>query len=94
MIDFTKVKRRIKKHTVVEGDYYLIDISSKEGKDISKKAGKRVDQQLAAFLQALMCDEKGELLKLSEDQLADIPIGLLQDVTAAVTAIVYGEKKS
>lgn len=94
MIDFTKVKRRIKKHTVEEGDFYLVDISSKEGKDIAKKAGKRVDQQLAAFFRAMMCDDKGNLFNYTDDQLADIPIGLLQDVTAAVSALVYGEKKS
>ena len=94
MIDFTKVKRRIKKHTVEEGDFYLLDISSKEGKDIAKKAGKREDQQLAAFLQALMCDDKGVLLKLTDAQLSEIPIGLMQDVVKAVSALVHGEKKS
>jgi hypothetical protein len=94
MIDFTKVKRRVKKHTVEEGDFYLRDISSKEGKDIAKKAGKKVDLQVAAFLRSMMCDEKGELLNYTDDQLSEIPVSLMQDVVAAVTALVYGEKKS
>lgn len=94
MIDFTQVKRRVKKHTVEEGDFFLRDISSKEGKAIAEKAGESADQQVAAFLQALMCDEDGKLLELSQDQLSDIPVGLLKDVVKAVTAIVYGEKKS
>jgi hypothetical protein len=94
MIDFKNVKRRIKKHTVEEGDFYLKDISSAEGKAIAEKAGDEVDNQMACFLQALMCDESGKLLKLSTDELAGIPVGLLQDIMKAVMAIMYGEKKS
>jgi len=94
MIDFRNVKRRVKKHTVEEGEFFLRDITSKEGKEIAEKAGKRVDKQLAAFLQALMCDDKGELLNLSDDELTEVPVGLMQDVTAAVSALVHGEKKS
>ena len=94
MIDFRNVKRRVKKFEVEEGEFFLRDITSKEGKEIAEKAGKRVDKQLAAFLQALMCDEKGELLNLSDDELTEVPVGLMQDVTAAVSALVHGEKKS
>ena len=95
MIDFTKpIKRRVKKETVEEGDYCLRDISSKEGKVIAKEAGEKPDEQVAAFLQALMCDKQGELLNLTEDQLSDIPVGLLKDIVKTVTAIIYGEKKS
>lgn len=94
MIDFRNTKRRIKKFEVEEGEFFLRDISSKEGKEISKKAGKKDDQQLAAFLKALMCDEKGELLNLTDDELTEIGIGLMQDVVKAVSAVIHGEKKS
>jgi hypothetical protein len=94
MIDFRNVKRRIKKHTVEEGDFYLRDISTAEGKQIADQAGDKLDEQIAAFLQALMCDEKGELLNLSIDDLQDIGGSLLHDVMAAVEAIIHGEKKS
>jgi len=94
MIDFKNVKRRIKKHTVEEGDFYLKDISSAEGKRIAEKSGDKIDVQMAAFLQALMCDKEGKLLELSTDELAGIPVGLLQDIMKALSVIMYGEKKS
>ena len=95
MIDFTKeIVRRVKKHTVEEGDFYLRDITSKEGKEIAEKAGDKPDQQVAAFLQAMMSDDKGALLNLTDSQLSKVPVGLMQDVVKAVTALVHGEKKS
>ena len=94
MIDFKNVKRRIKKHTVEEGEFFLRDISTAEGKRIADDAGDKLDEQVAAFLQALMCDEQGELLNLSIDDLQNIGGSLLQDVMAAVMAIIHGEKKS
>ncbi len=94
MIDFKNVKRRIKKHTVEEGDFYLRDISSAEGKVIADKAGDDTEKAMGAFLRALMCDESGELLKLSDKNLSEIPVGLLQDIMQAVQSLMYGEKKS
>ena len=49
---------------------------------------------MGSFLRALMCDDKGELLNLSDDDLTDIPVGLLQDIMRAVQEVMYGEKKS
>ena len=69
MIDFKNVKRRIKKHTVEEGDFYLKDISSAEGKVIADKAGDDAEKSMGAFLRALMCDESGKLLNLSDEDL-------------------------
>ena len=94
MIDFRNVKRRIKKHTVEEGEFFLRDISSAEGKKIADKAGEDPEKILADFLQALMCDEQGEPLNLSVDELKNVGGSLLQDVMAAVMVIIHGEKKS
>ena len=93
MIDFRNVKRRIKKHTVEEGEFFLRDISTAEGKKIADDAGEDPEKLLAAFLQALMCDEKGELLNYSIDDLTNFGSMLLQDVMAAVMVIIHGEKK-
>tara|TARA_B110000908_G_C10247025_1_gene449476 strand:+ start:1336 stop:1620 length:285 start_codon:yes stop_codon:yes gene_type:complete len=94
MIDFRNVKRRIKKHTVEEGEFFLRDISSAEAKDLAEGAGDDAEKIIAVFLQALMCDEKGELLNLSLDDLKNVGSGLLKDVVTAVMAIIHGEKKS
>jgi len=94
MIDFKNVKRRVKKFTVEEGDFYLKDISSAEGKEIAESAGDDENLIMGSFLRALMCDDKGELLNLSDDDLTNIPVGLLQDIMKAVQKVMYGEKKS
>jgi len=94
MIDFLNVKRRVTKHTVQEGEFFLLDISSAEGKVIAEGAGDNAEKIMASFLRALMCDKEGKLLNYTDEQLTQIGTSLLRDVTKAVFSIVYGEKKS
>lgn len=98
MIDFKKadgLKRRVTKFTVEEGDFFIRDMSSTERikavDDIDESDGEAV---MMKMIECYLCDEDGKLLKLSEDEVKDIPGGLLQDVFKAIQGALMGEKKS
>jgi len=98
MIDFGKadgLKRRVTKHTVEEGDFYIRDMSAKERKEASKDIDENdVEAIMDKMIECYLCDDKGKLLNLSEEQLAGIPSGLLADVLKAIQGALLGEKKS
>lgn len=98
MIDFKnikKIKRRIKKHTVEEGDFYLLDKTTAEFKEIHKSVGTDdIEAFVKAIMDACLCDDKGKLLHLIDDDYQNIGKGLLQDIFMAVQTLTTGEKKS
>ena len=49
---------------------------------------------MVKMISCYLCDEEGELLKLTEKQLKDIPSGLLKDIFEAIQSAITGEKKS
>ena len=98
MIDFGKadgLKRRVTKYTVEEGDFYIRDMTTTE----RFKAVETIDESdgdavMVKMIECYLCDDKGKLLKLSEDQIKDIPANLLKDVFNAIQGALTGEKKS
>jgi len=98
MINFKKadgLKRRVRKVTVEEGDFFLRDMSSTERKaaikDIDESDGNAV---MVKMVECFLCNEKGKLENLTEEQLEEIPTQLLQDIFEAIQGVMTGEKKS
>jgi hypothetical protein len=98
MIDFKKadgLKRRVRKFTVEEGDFFIRDMSTTERKaamkDVDESDGNAV---MVKMVDCFLCDEKGKLENLTEEQLEEIPTQLLQDIFEAIQGAMTGEKKS
>ena len=98
MINFKQadgLKRRVRKVTVEEGDFFLRDMSSTERKaaikDIDESDGNAV---MVKMVDCFLCNEKGKLENLTEEQLEEIPTQLLQDIFKAIQGVMTGEKKS
>ena len=98
MINFKQadgLKRRVRKVTVEEGDFFLRDMSSTERKaaikDIDESDGNAV---MVKMVECFLCNEKGKLENLTEEQLEEIPTQLLQDIFEAIQGVMTGEKKS
>jgi len=98
MIDFkniNKIPKRVTKHTVEEGDFFTVSISALEKEDLFEKNKKASQEKLLTILLgAILCDEKGELLKLSLNDLKSLPDALFQDMINVCTNKITGEKKS
>ena len=98
MIDFKnakKIKKRITKHTVEEGDFFTLSISSYEKENLVEDNKDKSDEEnLVIFLGAILCDEKGKGLDLSLEDFKDIPDALFQDMIKVCMNMVTGEKKS
>lgn len=98
MINFKnakKIKRRVTKHTVEEGDFFTISISCNEKEKLAEDNKDGSDEEnLVVFLGATLCDEKGKGLDLSLEELFDIPDALFQDMIKVCMNMVTGEKKS
>jgi len=98
MINFKQadgLKRRVRKFTVEEGDFFIRDMSTTERlaatKDVDKSDG---DAVMVKMLECYLCDDKGKLLSLTEEQIREIPTQLLQDIFEAIQGAMTGEKKS
>ena len=98
MINFKQadgLKRRVRKVTVDEGDFFLRDMSTTERKaamkDVDESDGNAV---MVKMVDCFLCDEKGKLENLTEAQLEEIPTQLLQDIFEAIQGAMTGEKKS
>jgi hypothetical protein len=64
-----------------------------------KEATKDVDEgdmeaMMVTMVGCFLCNEKGKLENLTEEQLKDIPKQLLQDIFEAIQGAMTGEKKS
>jgi len=98
MIDFTnidKIPRRITKHTVSEGDFFTMSMTSLEKEDLHKKhKGKSEEKFMIEVISKVLCNEKGDALGLTLDQLKALPDALFRDITKACMGLVVGEKKS
>ena len=98
MIDFGKadgLKRRVTKYTVEEGDFYIQDKSAAERKEASKDIDDTDGEAIMnKMIECYLCDDKGKLLRLSEEKLSNIPTGLLADIFKAIQGALTGEKKS
>ena len=98
MINFKQadgLKRRVRKVTVEEGDFFLRDMSTTEMKDAAKGVDEEdLEAMMVTMIGCFLCDEKGKLENLTEDQLKEIPKQLLQDIFEAIQGAMTGEKKS
>ncbi len=98
MIDFKKadgLKRRVRKFTVEEGDFFIRDMSTTERKEASKDVDESDDNaMMVKMIDCFLCEEKGKLENLTEKQIKDIPTQLLQDIFEAIQGALVGEKKS
>ena len=98
MINFKQadgLKRRVRKFTVEEGDFFIRDMSTTE----RKEAVKGVDESdseavMVKMIACYLCDEDGKLENLTEKQVREIPTQLLQDIFEAIQGAMTGEKKS
>ena len=98
MIDFNKINeipRRIKKHTVKEGDFYTVSMTSLEKENIYKdNKDKSEEDMVVIVIGKVLCDETGKLSNLSLKQLKSLPDALFEDIVKACMGMVVGEKKS
>lgn len=98
MIDFNKadgLKRRVRKFTVEEGDFFICDMSTTERKEAVKDVDESdADAVMVKMIACYLCDDKGKLLNLTEKQVKEIPTQLLQDIFEAIQGAMTGEKKS
>lgn len=98
MINFKKadgLKRRVQKVTVEEGDFYIRDMSTTERlKAVDGVDQKDGDAVMVKMIECYLCDEKGKLLMLTEDEIKDIPQKLLKDIFETIQGAMIGEKKS
>ncbi len=98
MIDFRKKITRIKKYSVEEGDFYLKVLSSAE---IKKVYSDNEDNEKESSIESIMknlidislCDEKGDLILLTIEELEELPRSLVKDIADALQNML-GEKKS
>lgn len=97
MIDFKnidQIKRRVTKHTVEEGDFYTVSISTLEKEQLiadNKKATQ--EEMVVVALGAMLCDEKGKTLDLSMEELKSLPDVLFMDMARIIMQMATGKKK-
>ena len=99
MIDFKnpgKLKRRVTKHTVIEGDFYLRSLSSQEKEDMysDKKANANNEDFIVDVIASVLCDEEGVLVDLSKEDLKLLQDTLFADIVSEVSFKVLGKKKA
>jgi len=98
MIDFknpSEIKRRVIKHKVDEGDFFTLSISALEKEEIYENNKDKSEEELIVIvLSKILCDEKGELINLSIEDLKALPDALFKDMIKACMGMVIGEKKS
>jgi hypothetical protein len=97
MINFKKIDeipRRITKHTVEEGDFYTVAISSLEKEALFEEDKEVTEKDLVKMVALTLCDDKGGLLKLSLKDLKSLPDALFKDIVKAVSGQMTGQKKS
>lgn len=94
MINFKKIGDLVitKKYSYEGNDYYLRECSQNKIEEVSKKF---TDGEALMFemWSIMLCDDKGELLKLDEKCIADIPTGLRADICKSMLDLASGKKK-
>ena len=97
MIDFKnidKIPRRITKHTVDEGDFYILSMSALEKEQMHENNKKATDEEMLVLLiDKVLCDAEGNKVSLSLDDLKRLPDALFADIVKATIGSL-GEKKS
>jgi hypothetical protein len=85
----------IKKYSYEGNDYFLRSITELIVNEIQEKAGDDAEAVMFGFWDAMLCDEKGELLNLSEDDIkATYPMDMRVHMCQSMTAQATGQKKS
>ena len=93
MINF-KNHKIIKKIDFDSESYYLLDKSEAEYSRILQANSDDPEALMLELWSVMLCDEKGELVSLSEDDIKEVPILLKRDICDNIQKIMVGEKKS
>lgn len=98
MINFKQadgLKRRVTKIKVVEGEFFIRDMSSTERKEAVKDVDESdTEAVMVTMIACYLCDEDGKLENLTKKQIQDIPSKLLENIFEAIQGAMTGEKKS
>jgi hypothetical protein len=97
MIDFKKLVV-VKTLTLEQGDVHFLDLSAAKIKSLTapelKKKKPDVEKMLLAFLDSMLCDEKGALCNLSKEDYENMPRSVFQELALFAQSLAMGEKKS
>lgn len=97
MIDFKnidRIPRRITKHTVDEGDFYITSMTALEKEQLHENNKEATDEEMLVILiDKVLCDVDGNKISLSLGELKRLPDALFTDIVKATIGSL-GEKKS
>jgi hypothetical protein len=84
----------VKKFSYEGNEYYLKEISEsqmRQAEEDSKGDGEALTHNI---WQLMLCDKSGKLANMSEDEIRDVPLGLMRNILDNMMSLVKGEKKS
>jgi hypothetical protein len=96
MIDFKNIEKLniTRKYSYNENDYYLKECSQKQIEEVSEKHKDDGEALMFDMWSIMLCDDKGKLLELNKDCIADIPTGLRADICKNMIDLASGKKKA
>lgn len=96
MIDFNNIDKLniTRKHTYNGNDYYLKECSQKQIEEVSEKFNNDGEALMFEMWKIMLCDDKGKLLELNKDCIANIPTGLRSDICKSMIDLASGKKKA
>ncbi len=93
MIDF-KALKIVHSYSYMKNDFFLLERSQLDYEGLSKKAGKNNEKLMLGFWDLMLCDEAGELLKLTPKDIGDVPMNFRKYICDMMAELASGQKKN